>query len=395
MIRMVTHLKIIDVEAISLVVPIHETMKAPISLPYAEELGPLVFGEYRTTLVRVKTDEGIEGFGECMIRLAPKATREIVHAIKPILIGRNPFDVEVIWERMFGTMMNRGHFKGFYIEAISGIDIALWDIIGKCTGKPIAELLGGISHPTFPVYASSLRFRGMEQTMLDVERFLESGYRAMKIKIGQNRENYRMDIEVVERIREKVGPDVTLMVDANCGYDVPTALRVGRELENLDIKWFEEPLTPDDIDGYVRLSSKLDIAIAGGETEFTRYGFREWINRHAVDIIQPNVSRAGGITECRKIAAMASASHIAYAPHTGSSSALCIAASMQLAAALPESIIFESMESDWSKNQENPLRKRLAPPPVANFGPEGFTLSMRPGLGVDVNEDIIREYTVS
>ncbi len=386
-------MKITDVTAVSLVVPIKERMKAPISLPYAEELGPLVFGQYRTTLVRIKTDEGIEGVGECMVRLAPTATREIVHALRPLLIGKDPFTVEVIWERLFGAMSNRGHDKGFYLEALSGIDIALWDIMGKAEGKPIAALLGGIAHPTFPVYASSVRFRGFDQTLADAKSFVAKGYRALKIKVGQNPRRITDDVEVVRAIRKEFGSEIDLMVDANCGYDVGTAVTVGRRLESLGVKWFEEPIAADDLQGYELLQRKLDIPIAGGETQFSRFGMRDLLARRLLDIVQPNVSRAGGFTECRKIAALASTFHVPYAPHTGSSSAICIAASMQLAAALPNSLIFESMESDWSKTQENPLRKRLAPPPVAAFTEEGFTLAQEPGLGVTLNEEIVREYT--
>ncbi len=387
-------LKITDVTAVSLVVPIQERMKAPISLPYADELGPIVFGQYRTTLVRIKTDEGIEGVGECMVRLAPTATREIVHALRPVLVGKDPYDVEVIWERLYGMMMNRGHDKGFYLEAVSGIDIALWDIMGKAEGKPVAALLGGIANATFPVYASSVRFRGFEQTLADAKKFVEKGYRAIKIKVGQNPRRFVDDIEVVRTIRGELGSDIDLMVDANCGYDVGTAVAVGRKLEELDVRWFEEPIAPDDLQGYELLQRKLDIPIAGGETQFSRFGMRDILSRRLIDIVQPNVSRAGGFTECRKIAALASAFHVPYAPHTGSSSAICIAASMQLAAALPTSLIFESMESDWSKTQENPLRQRLAPAPIATFSDGNFTLDQRPGLGVTLNEEIVAAYTV-
>jgi len=159
-------MKIADVEAISLVVPMGKAIRSPISLPHADTLAGIVFKEYRTTLVRIKTDEGITGVGECMVRLAPTATRDIVDYVKPILIGTDPFDIEKIWDLLYGTMMNRGHYKGFYMEAVSGIDVALWDVMGKALRMPVYKLLGGKTNDKLWAYASSLRFRGMDRHMV-------------------------------------------------------------------------------------------------------------------------------------------------------------------------------------------------------------------------------------
>ena len=152
-------MKITKVEAITCVEEIKNPIKAPISIPYASELEHLVFKEYRATLVKVETDEGITGWGECMVRFSPTATRDIVNYISPLLIGKDPFDTEKIWELMFGAMMNRGHYQGFYIEAISGIDCALWDIKGKALNVPVYKLLGASGRPSFLAYASSIRLR--------------------------------------------------------------------------------------------------------------------------------------------------------------------------------------------------------------------------------------------
>jgi len=387
-------MKITDVEAISLVIPIEGAIQPPISIPFPDKLTKIIFSDYRTTLVRVHTDDGVSGVGECMVRLAPTATRDIIDCVKPVLVGADPFDTDVLWEQIWGVMMNRGHNKGFFVEAISGIDIALWDLLGKALGKPVYKLLGGQYRNRLWVYASSLRFRGLEVTLEEARRLRAAGFDAMKIKIGQQRQQWREDIRLVGAVRNVVGPDVTLMVDVNCGYDRNTAMMVGRELERLGVYWFEEPLPPDDVDGYVALADALDIPVAAGESEFTRYGFKTLITRGAVDIVQPNVSRTGGFSECRKIAALASAYHIPYAPHTGSSSVVCMAASLHLSCALKDFLIYEYMTSDWAKDQRNPLRSDLAELPVGPVHEGHVVVSDRPGLGLVLNEDVLRKYRV-
>jgi D-arabinonate dehydratase/D-galactarolactone cycloisomerase len=387
-------MKITDVEAISLVIPIEGAIQPPISIPFPDKLTNVIFRDYRTTLVRVHTDDGVSGVGECMVRLAPTATRDIIDCVKPVLIGADPFDTDVLWEQVWGVMMNRGHNKGFFVEAMSGIDIALWDLLGKALQKPAYKLLGGQFRNRLWVYASSLRFRGLETTLDEARRLRAAGFDAMKIKIGQQRRQWREDIRLVEAVRNVVGPDVTLMVDVNCGYDRNTAMMVGRELERLAVYWFEEPLPPDDVDGYVALADALDVPVAAGESEFTRYGFKTLITRGAVDIIQPNVSRTGGFSECRKIAALASAYHIPYAPHTGSSSVVCMAASLHLSCALKDFLIYEYMTSDWAKDQKNPLRSDLAELPAGPVQDGHVVVSDRPGLGLVLNEDVLRKYRV-
>jgi D-galactarolactone cycloisomerase len=217
------------------------------------------------------------------------------------------------------------------------------------------------------------------------------GYDAMKIKIGKNP---KQDIELVQAIRSAVGPEITLMVDANCGYDVATAIQVGKKLEEEDIAWFEEPIMPDDYDGYRKIGMKLNIPLAAGETEFTRYGFRDLITKGGIDIIQPNVSRAGGFTECKKIDAIASAHHVKYAPHTGSTSAVCLAATMQLAAYLPNFLVYEYMRSDWNKNQLNPLRHELFKEGFEFFKDGYLEVPQKPGIGMELNEDVVEKYRV-
>lgn len=385
-------MKITNVEAITLVQSIKNKIKAPISIPYASELETLVFGEYRTTLVKVDTDEGITGWGECMVRFSPTATRDIVNYIAPILIGKDPFDTEMIWEFMFGSMMNRGHYQGFFIEAISGIDCALWDIKGKALGVPVYKLLGAGGRPSFMAYASSIRFRGLEIVKETAQKFKDNGFRAMKIKIGQKPEN---DMLTVRAVREVVGDDIELTVDANCGYDPKTALRVGKVLEECNIRWFEEPVPPDNYDGYRLLSDNLSVPIAGGEAHFLRWGMKDLIVRGGIDIVQPNICRAGGVTECLKIHGLANAYNVKYLTHTGSCSAVCLASTLHIAAAFSDCYAFEHMQADWSKDERNPLRWDLTPMPMDYDPATGMiTMQDKSGFGLEINEDVIRELKV-
>lgn len=386
-------LQITSVESIPIAVPIKEAISAPVSLPHADELASTVFGAYRTTLVRIETDEGHSGVGECMVRLAPEATASVVDELGPLLVGRDPADVGLIWELMYGTMMNRGHQQGFFVEAISGIDIALWDIRGKALGEPVYKLLGGAQRSRLDAYASSLRFRSMPETYDKIAEIQSAGFKAAKIKIGRDPFDPREDLSFVAAIREHVGDDMRLMVDANCGYGLPTAAAVARTLEELDIYWFEEPLPPDDLEGYRELRERTSVRIAAGETTFTRYGFRQALERRAFSIVQPNATRSGGISECQKIGAISSAFGIPYAPHTGSSSAISITVALHLAAALPNFLIFENMVSDWSASQKNPLRHELVLNEVEQLGPDGtLGLPPGPGLGIELNEDLVARY---
>lgn len=390
-------IRITKVEPISLFVPIEEKIEAPISIPHASQLTDIVFKGYRTTLVRIETDAGLTGVGECMVRLTPTATRDIVRDLAPVLIGKDPLDREALWELLFGAMMNRGHNRGFFVEAVSGIDIALWDLAGKALGLPLYKLLGGQHRERLDAYASSLRFRAFDVVAAQAKEWKSRGFRAMKIKIGRDPTRTEPDLELVRTIRNAVGDDVTLMVDANCAYgdDVATALSIGRKLEDLGVYWFEEPLSPENVAGYQHLADRLDIRIAAGEADFLRFGAADFLSRRAIDIIQPNLSRVGGITEARRIAALSHAFHIPYAPHTGSCSAVLLAATLQFAAALPNFLIHEYMQSDWSRNQPNPLRHNLLSEPAEVFEDGCMVVSDKPGIGVNLDEDIVDRYRMA
>jgi D-galactarolactone cycloisomerase len=384
--------RITHVESIPLLARLPTGTKAPISIPHADRIAKTVFKGYRACLVRVHTDEGVTGLGECMVRLAPEATAAIVTELGEVLEGVDPLDTMVAWELMFSVMMNRGHLKGFFMEALSGIDIALWDLKGKALGKPVYQLLGGAQRQKIWVYASSLRFRGIETTVVEAKDFVARGYNGMKLKMGANRHRHEQDLELARAVRQAVGPDVYLSADANCGFDRPAAMALARGLQELNYAWFEEPLAPDDWEGYAEMARTLDLPIAGGETEFSRFGFRELFTRGALDIVQPNVSRCGGFTECMRVAAMAEAFHIPYAPHTGSGTAICMAAELHLSAALPNFLIYEHMQSDWSKDAPNPLRYGIVKQDVEVFKDGFLELPTGPGLGIELNEEMSERY---
>jgi len=369
-------LQITEVETIMLRAELAE----PLSIA-----GVSPFTARQSNLVRVKTDEGVDGVGEIIVRAAPEATEAIVRTIlKPILVGSDPFDVELLWQRMFSTMSTRGHSKGFMIEAISGVDIALWDIIGKATKLPVHRLLGGRHVGQLKAYATALTFKERGELIKDAERFLDIGFKAMKLKIGRGP---KVDVENMKAVREVVGDEVLVMTDANSGYDAPTAVTLGRQLERYGAYWLEEPVPPHDIDGYISVRRALDMPVAAGESEFTRFGFRELISRGAVDIVQPDITRAGGFSEVKKILALAEAYNLTYAPHNFGS-AVCLAASIQMAAAAPNFLI---LEHDVTAN---PLREDLPATRLPKVSDGSVEVPDAPGLGLEIDEDALTRYKI-
>ena len=385
---------ITGVEGIALEAPLPKDMPPPISIPHAERLSPIVFGAYRACLVRITTDDGLTGYGECMVRLAPRATVEIVNDVGRAIIGMDPMDTSPAWELMFSLMMNRGHYKGFFNEAMSGIDIAMWDLKGKLLGLPVHLLLGGRQRERIACYASSLRFRTLDYTAQDAKSLVEEGYRGLKVKIGKDRYSIRQDVALLKAVREAVGEEVWLAADANCGYDLPTAVEMSRVLRDLDYEWFEEPLPPDDLKGYSQLVEQGTVPIAGGETEFTKYGFRELFQRGTLNIVQPNVSRCGGFTEAMKVAALAESYHIRYAPHTGSCGGITLAAEVQLSAVLPNFVTYEHMRRDWSRDHTNPFRSDLVFDAAERFRDGYIEIPPGPGLGIEIDQSVIEKYRV-
>lgn len=366
-------------------------VSTPIARPFTSSRGWL-YKTRGTCLVELETADGIVGWGECY---GPSAVAKtfIDSQLAPRVIGRDPFDVEVVWEDLYNRIKDYGP-KGMSIAAISGIDIALWDIIGKTVGKPVHKLIGGAFRTEVSAYATGMYFIDMDnlvrEAVEEAEGYARDGFRAMKMKIGLG--SIKRDIERVAAVRTAIGPDIKLMVDANHSLSVPAAIRMGRALEELDIEWFEEPISPEDIDGYVAVSSALDIAVAGGENEFTRWGFKDAITRKAMDIVQPDVCAAGGITECKKIAAMATAHGVECVPHAWGS-AVGLAATIHFLASIPDQppCLFPVPPMLEFEQEENPFRDHLATEPIIQQNgivrvPDG------PGLGIEVDRAVIDRY---
>jgi L-alanine-DL-glutamate epimerase-like enolase superfamily enzyme len=358
-------------------------VSAPMPKPW--RIGNYVIEKAHAAIVEVKTDEGISGWGECIARLGPGVTRTIIEELLcPAVIGEDPMEIEGLWNRMFNLYRYRGHSRGFFLEAISGIDIALWDICGKALNLPVHRLMLGCNRKTVPVYASSIFFDTPEKMAEEAASLKERGFNAIKIKVGQGVET---DARCMERIRRTIGPEVVLMADANSAFNTADAVRLGRILDEFKVVWFEEPVPPDHLEGYKSLSSRLDTAIAAGEGEFSIYGVRSLLE-NGVSVFQPDVARAGGISEVRKMATLCQAFHASFAPHTGASSAVCMAASLHLSAAVPNFTIYEHMVG------ENPLAEVLLKEGLPTPKDGMIAVPQGPGLGIEIDRKALRKYRI-
>jgi D-galactarolactone cycloisomerase len=369
-------------------------LQSKVDRPFTSARGWL-YTTRSSCVVEVETDAGITGWGECYGPAAVnKALIETQYA--PRVVGRDPFDVEVVWEDLYNRIKDYGA-TGFAVTAISGIDIALWDVIGRAVGKPIHKLIGGAHRTEVTAYATGLYFTDMdrliEEAVEEAEEYAGQGFRAIKMKIGLG--DPKLDLARIRAVREAIGPNVRLAVDANHCFTVPQAIRLGRAMEPLDILWFEEPISPEDRDGYVEVTRALDMAVAGGENEFTRWGFRDTVARKAMDIVQPDVCAAGGISECRKIAALASAHGVECVPHAWGS-AIGLAATVQFLAALPDTPpALRPMPPMLEFEQTpNPLRDDLAREPIQQVNGV-VRVPDSPGLGIEVDREVLRRFKVA
>jgi D-galactarolactone cycloisomerase len=371
-------------------------LSTPLDVEFAFSMGWVK--RRSTMIVELITDDGITGWGEslCHGLQPPDIAATIVHsALKPLVVGEDPFDVDVLWERMYNRTRPFGQ-KGAVPNAISAIDIAIWDCLGRALGKPIHKLLGGAYRTEVQPYATGFYRRpGVAypaDAVDEARRHLSKGFTAMKLKIGFGVED---DIAYVHAVRDAIGPEPLLMVDANHAYHVGAARRLLKAFEPAKIHWFEEPISPEDIDGYKELKSLTDIYLAAGENEFTKIGFREWISRRAVDILQPDICSAGGFTECRKIAALAQAWHTPIVPHVWASG-IGLAASLQWLATLPPApLALKPIEPMLEYDQsDHPFRQDLIFGAITMHGgrvriPDG------PGLGVDIDRSVLERYAIA
>jgi galactonate dehydratase len=344
------------------------------------------FGTISILIVVVETDAGITGVGEALARFGPKSYAELVDGLlAPKITGMDPFAVEAVWQKLYRTFSGRS--GGMLIEAIAAIDTALWDIMGKATDRPVYELLGHMGRPGIRAYASSIPWVDDAAAGEVVEDCVRWGFQEIKVKLGAPVE---AALERARLVREIAGPKIRLMADSNWIFDVDDALEVGKGLAGLGYYWFEEPIVPEDIEGYRWLRQKLPLRLAAGESEHTAYGAAPLLTSRAVGVIQPDVARSGGISETRKIAYLANALHVPYAPHVGASGAVCAAASLHLAAAMPNFLTFECMIFP------NPLRDRLVREPqgrIDQIRDGDLPLPPGPGLGVELDMAEVEKWT--
>ncbi len=346
-----------------------------------------------TLLVHITTDEGITGVGSVGAAWG-NARFTIDNHLKYVVLNQNPFDVEVLWERMFRESINYGR-KGMAIEAISAIDIALWDIMGKAVGQPVYNLLGGRTRERIRAYASSLyATEDLDALAAEAQSYIDQGFTAMKQRFGYGPRDglvgMQHNLELVRTVRDVVGPNVELAADAYMGWDVRYAIRMIKMLEDagMSLAWVEEPVMPDDISGYAQIAAECDTLISGGEHEFTRYGFRELIDRRAVDIVQLDVNRCGGLTESRKIWAMAAAHDLPVLPHAGQMH------NYHLIMAHMNSPIAEYFPPPKGSPDPNEMFwKMFSGEPLAQDG--HILLHGTPGLGLEINWEIVNQYALS
>ena len=270
-------------------------------------------------VVEIFTDDGLVGIGNAA--LAPQITKQTIDLyLRPLLLGQNPWDVEFLWQHMYRKTMAFGR-KGIGMVAISAVDIALWDLLGKAVKQPVFRLLGGRTKPRICVYASRLYATELNELAAEAKRYKEQGFKAMKLRFGwgsvDGAAGMQRNIDLVRTVREAVGNEIDVMADAYMGWTLDYAKRMLPLLEPFQLRWLEEPVIPDDIHGYAELKSYSRIPIAGGEHEFTLSGFRDLLQTRAVDYIQFDTNRVGGITQARKIAVLAEAHGVPVIPHAG------------------------------------------------------------------------------
>ena len=291
----------------------------PMDLLALPEASMRTFTFHGWLIVEVFTDEGTVGIGNAA--LAPQVTKQVIDLyLKPILIGADPWDIEFLWQHMYRKTMAFGR-KGIGMAAISAVDIALWDILGKSAKQPVYRLLGGRTKPRIPVYASRLYSVELGELAAEAKRYKDEGYKAMKLRFGwgpvDGASGMQRNIALVRTVRQAVGDEIDVMADAYMGWTLDYAKRMLPLLEPFHLRWLEEPVIPDDIHGYADLKSYGRIPIAGGEHEFTLHGFRDLLQARALDYIQFDTNRVGGITQARKIAALAEAYSVPVIPHGG------------------------------------------------------------------------------
>lgn len=341
-------------------------------------------------IVEAFTDDGIVGIGNAA--LAPHVTKETIDRyLAPLVIGADPWDLEHLWQHMYRRTMAFGR-KGIAMVAISALDIALWDVLGKAAKQPVYRLLGGRTKPRIPVYASRLYSTPLDELAAEARGYKEQGYKAMKLRFGwgpvDGAAGMQRNVALVRTVREAVGDGIDVMADAYMGWTLDYAKRMLPLLEPFHLRWLEEPVIPDDIQGYAELKACGRIPIAGGEHEHTLYGFRELLQARALDYIQFDTNRVGGVTQARKIAALAEAYGVPVVPHAGQMHnyhVVMASLNSPMAEHFPMVDVEVGNELFWYIFRGEPKAR------------DGFVdLDEHvPGFGLTIDEDALREFEVT
>ncbi len=352
-------------------------------------------GSQDDLVVRIHTDEGITGIGE--VDSSPELVQALVQApsshavavsLRDVLIGEDPMDVERLWQKMYRGLIYFGR-RGIAIHAISGLDIALWDIKGKALGKPVFELLGTPHRDRVRAYASMLMPDTTEEVTEAITALKEQNFTAVKLGWGPLGKDSKQDVALAAAAKEAAGDGVEIMIDSGLGYvaDAKRAIEVAREYEQIGIYWLEEPFEPDEYEAYAELADAVDIRVTAGEQDSTWWGFRELIDRAHVDLVQPDVTRCGGITETLRIAELAYSQGKETVPHAWKSG-IIKAASLHCNAVMPDGIWQEYCVAD------TPIAKTLTVQRLPIEADGCVAVPTTPGLGVDLDEDVLESLRV-
>lgn len=341
------------------------------------------FWDSRMAVVEIETDDGVVGQGWCEDGVGA-ISLVIDNHLSRLVLGSEASDVEGLWDRMYRASLPYGR-KGIALQAISAIDIALWDNLGRAAGKPVYELLGGPVHPSIPVYASALHPVGHDKVAQEAKAYVAEGYEGMKMRFpfgpGDGVRGMAENEAHVANVRDAVGPDIEIMADAYMGWNFNYAKKMCNRLEKYNMAWIEEPFVPDDLNSYAKLRQETSIPISGGEHEYTKYGFQNIIEKEAMDIIQPDLRRCGGFTEGRKISALAQAAGITVIPHAYGMTHIHFALAD---AAIPMIEYFPLPV--WADLPDSEMEPIFNGEPKPSNG--RISIDPLPGLGVTVNEAI-------
>lgn len=338
---------------------------------------------HETCLVRIETDNGLVGWGEAQAPVSGRAVKAIVEDLcTPVLMDADPFDVSYLWYRLYSAMRERGHITGFYVDALGGVDIALYDLLGKAMSKPVYKLLGGQFRPEVAIYAG-MGGTDPDQVAASAAKHVDAGYRALKLHLRTSNPEI---LAIVAAVREAVGDEIELMVDIHMARDVSGAINLGRGLETLKVRWLESPTQPEDVHGQAAIARALDMQVATGEWLRTVYEWRQWIEHESFDVAMPDIARTG-LSEGIRIAALCDARNLPIAPHVGGGGILAVAASIHYSAAIPN---FQILEHSHTAHETKAQIAKSYPVPVNG----AFALDDQPGLGVEIDEEMVEKFAV-